>query len=625
MWNSSNQWNNPFMKLTRFPFVAGLVVCLTTFAGSAPGAPQKPSKPKPAAQSAKQKRTPANAEEPPAAKQKPDENPPQKGKEPPAPETEVLTFKKFASAKALVEQLPKPMATARLEAHLTILPTAYVNTIVGVALSPDKKQLFLVAADGSRHLYDDHKAKGHEELLNSADLEDMFIENYPLTNPTDRLPLDFDPGRARPEVFFKTLYGDSPEAVRKNLVNVSFAGKKVLFSKLHGASAALEKVGKELEPALKAKPELRVWLNKLDGTFNWRKIEGTDRLSTHSYGIAIDLNADRAKYWRWEKPATLATFSRRDFPVEIIECFERNGFVWGGKWYHYDTMHFEFRPEILASARLAGGLPPAASPSPAETAHASDKPGKEPGPPDAPPRSRRALLVETAGKPGALDHLRASLDQCGFSVEVLKTPDLARLIESINRFAAAPAGTDVLLLHFSGEAMYRDSKTFLVPHGAAIKSPDDLFAEAAPLDRIIESLKKAGAGTKIVLLDTPPPSASGGADAPAQQFMVPGFFFGFAGSSSAIGPRAWQPGVFTESLATQMVAPKLSLGDMFTMVTQDVNRVSGGTQKPQSFSSLSEIFRFMEAPKADVVPNAPPSQEKAEVKENAPKKGDPPK
>ena len=34
-------------------------------------------------------------------------------------------------------------------------------------------------------------------------------------------------------------------------------------------------------------------------------------------------------------------------PEEIVNIFERHGFIWGGRWYHYDTMHFEFRPEFL--------------------------------------------------------------------------------------------------------------------------------------------------------------------------------------------------------------------------------------------------------------------------------------
>ncbi|WP_265937085.1 M15 family metallopeptidase [Aliarcobacter butzleri] len=27
--------------------------------------------------------------------------------------------------------------------------------------------------------------------------------------------------------------------------------------------------------------------------------------------------------------------------------FEKYGFIWGGRWYHFDTMHFEYRPELL--------------------------------------------------------------------------------------------------------------------------------------------------------------------------------------------------------------------------------------------------------------------------------------
>ena len=34
-------------------------------------------------------------------------------------------------------------------------------------------------------------------------------------------------------------------------------------------------------------------------------------------------------------------------PKEIVDVFEKYGFIWGGRWYHYDTMHFEYRPEFL--------------------------------------------------------------------------------------------------------------------------------------------------------------------------------------------------------------------------------------------------------------------------------------
>ena len=47
------------------------------------------------------------------------------------------------------------------------------------------------------------------------------------------------------------------------------------------------------------------------------------------------------------KSETATVKYQNRYPHEIVEIFERHGFIWGGRWYHYDTMHFEFRPEIL--------------------------------------------------------------------------------------------------------------------------------------------------------------------------------------------------------------------------------------------------------------------------------------
>jgi hypothetical protein len=31
----------------------------------------------------------------------------------------------------------------------------------------------------------------------------------------------------------------------------------------------------------------------------------------------------------------------------IINAFEKEGFIWGGKWVIYDNMHFEYHPELI--------------------------------------------------------------------------------------------------------------------------------------------------------------------------------------------------------------------------------------------------------------------------------------
>ena len=50
----------------------------------------------------------------------------------------------------------------------------------------------------------------------------------------------------------------------------------------------------------------------------------------------------------WSGGASGAPRYRNRVPFDIVAVFERHGFIWGGKWSHFDTMHFEYRPELLS-------------------------------------------------------------------------------------------------------------------------------------------------------------------------------------------------------------------------------------------------------------------------------------
>jgi hypothetical protein len=251
---------------------------------------------------------------------------------------------------ALVQSLPDSVHHDRnLVPILAALATGYPKALQALQIGSDQQVVLCFA--GQKFIYDDGKTKTFEERLDHPDIKDMFCQTYPLSNPTDRLPKDFDPGRYRVEALFMTLYGDGDSAVARNCVAVDFCGNPVKFNACQGAADALRAVSADLAPLLAQKPELRSYVNKLAGTFNWRKVAGTERLSNHSFATAIDLNVQKAAYWRWQSAAQLETFSRKNWPTEIIETFERHGFIWGGKWWHFDTMHFEYRPEIIAYAK----------------------------------------------------------------------------------------------------------------------------------------------------------------------------------------------------------------------------------------------------------------------------------
>jgi D-alanyl-D-alanine carboxypeptidase len=212
----------------------------------------------------------------------------------------------------------------------------------------------LVWKDGTRMRIDDGKgAKAIEAMLDDPDLKDMFLMRYPAGEKGLAPEVNFDPGRVRYLPLFKKMYGECRTAgFMANADNVvwlpSKDGKNVKFTKINGAAAALQKVADELD---KLPDPLLKYLRPIEGTYNCRPVAGTSRQSPHGFGIAIDIAGAHSHYWRWSKPDADGRYPyRNEIPWEIVRIFEKHGFIWGGKWYHYDTMHFEYRPEIIATA-----------------------------------------------------------------------------------------------------------------------------------------------------------------------------------------------------------------------------------------------------------------------------------
>ena len=94
--------------------------------------------------------------------------------------------------------------------------------------------------------------------------------------------------------------------------------------------------------------------------FCFRRVSGSQHLSYHARGLAIDINPLYNPYVRTGKdgrqkvePATGAPYCdrRKDFRYKIdtddlcYRLFIQQGFVWGGSWHTLkDYQHFEFHP-----------------------------------------------------------------------------------------------------------------------------------------------------------------------------------------------------------------------------------------------------------------------------------------
>ena len=251
----------------------------------------------------------------------------------------------LAPATALAQPATPPDAARKIKSLLG----AYPDTLAGAQGNE------IHFKDGTRLPFDDGKGrKEFLDLLVGPDIEDMFATPYPVGRPVMKPPLNSDPGRIRNAAFFQAMYGDCTKGeVARNLVDVAWlpkrSGAKIRMTRVNGVADRLAAVSRELDalPGAYAK-----YLLPVAGTYNCRPVAGTERASAHGYGIAIDIAIAHAHYWRWSKPSAGGRYTYRNaIPYEIVAIFEKHGFIWGGRWYHFDTMHFEYRPELLAAPR----------------------------------------------------------------------------------------------------------------------------------------------------------------------------------------------------------------------------------------------------------------------------------
>ncbi|MGZ3774281.1 MAG: M15 family metallopeptidase [Pseudobdellovibrionaceae bacterium] len=207
-----------------------------------------------------------------------------------------------------------------------------------------------------------YQSKGQYELGkidpgNLTSIDQMYFDHYPygftlnsLGEMSYAIPQKQNDLRgSRYEPFFLYLYGETARKIEKDLVPVRWLdGSFVLFNQRYGAARALTKVVYELYSLTRNHPEIEKYLKQpLGGTYQWRHISHSKNLSSHSFGTAIDINISYSSYWRWELGSDGVPHYHNYVPPIIAKAFEDNGFIWGGKWYHFDTMHFEYRPELL--------------------------------------------------------------------------------------------------------------------------------------------------------------------------------------------------------------------------------------------------------------------------------------
>jgi hypothetical protein len=163
----------------------------------------------------------------------------------------------------------------------------------------------------------------------------------------------------RSTYFFDALWNVRTRAEAwEQVKTIRFLGKETLVH--HAILEELAMVEQKINRLAQTDAQVRNWVKSITTVtaWNWRNIADIQTRSNHAYGIAIDLLPSNSAlrgfetYWLWARQRRADWWavpykSRYQPPDAVIKAFESYGFIWGGKWTFYDTMHFEYRPELL--------------------------------------------------------------------------------------------------------------------------------------------------------------------------------------------------------------------------------------------------------------------------------------
>ena len=165
-------------------------------------------------------------------------------------------------------------------------------------------------------------------------------------------------GAGTPMFLFDAIYdSNTRRSLETHIKKVTLLGKS---TNVHERLVEpLKRVEQKIYELAKTDETVQTFLDNLKSTdaYSWRIIDGTNRKSFHSYGIAIDVlpksQGGKQIFWSWaadKYPTTwmLIPLSNRWMPPDsVIKAFGEEGFIWGGKWAIYDNMHFEYHPELI--------------------------------------------------------------------------------------------------------------------------------------------------------------------------------------------------------------------------------------------------------------------------------------
>jgi Caspase domain/Protein of unknown function (DUF1566) len=183
--------------------------------------------------------------------------------------------------------------------------------------------------------------------------------------------------------------------------------------------------------------------------------------------------------------------------------------------------------------------------------------------------------------------MQRTLQGLGFEVSLLRNASRRDLLSGLRDFEAKAADAEVALFYFAGHGTQVAGNNYLIPLQAQIRAESDVPDEAVDAGSVLRRMENARAKVGLVVLDAcrdnPYAGASRSSVRGLGRMSVPtGSIVAYAtapGSTADDGKG--RNGVYTEQLAKHLSTPGLDLREVFDRTAVEVERLTGGKQKPR--------------------------------------------
>lgn len=196
--------------------------------------------------------------------------------------------------------------------------------------------------------------------------------------------------------------------------------------------------------------------------------------------------------------------------------------------------------------------------------------------------------------------LGAKLKGYGFRTIVATNCTVREMEKKLKEYRKLLDTHDVGLFFFAGHGMQIEGSNYLLALDTDMDSEDDAKHSSLSLDRVIDTMSKSKATTKIIILDAcrnnPWQRAwqrSLAKRGLASVYAPKGTIIGFAtspGESASDGDR--RNGTYTEALLQHIDSPDCSIETMFKRVRNTVAAATAGKQTSWEHTSLAGEFYF---------------------------------